>query len=80
MNWQSWWEPVQQQRNRALLMEGMRRLQAAQNAPYGSLAQQWDPSNYGSLFRQWMPQVFDPDDADMALGGMQRRQKAPLYT
>lgn len=76
---QSWWTPIQQHMQAKDAWQGMQRMQAAQNAPYGSLAQQWNPANYGSLQRQWMPQYFGPDNVDNTLAGMQRRRSMPQY-
>lgn len=76
----SWWDPIQQQRDRSFLQQGMQRMAAAQNAPYGSLRQQWDPSNYGSQFRQWAPSVLANDPAAAAsLSGMNRRPSTMPY-
>lgn len=57
-NWESWWAPIQRQRDAAEAQQGLRRVQAAQNAPYGSLAQQWNPNNYGSIESRDMPGLF----------------------
>lgn len=73
----SWWNPIQQQRDRSFLQQGMQRIKAAQGAPYGSLAQQWDPSNYGSQFRQWAPSVLA--NASAAASGMNRRPSTMSY-
>lgn len=75
----SWWDGVQQQRDRTFLQQGMQRMRAAQNAPYGSLAQQWDPSNYGSQFSQWAPSVLATPDGQQAYAGMLRRQRPTPY-
>jgi len=60
MNWESWWAPIQRQQQTQVVQAGLRRVQAAQNAPYGSLAQQWNPNNYGSVESRDMPGVFGP--------------------
>lgn len=84
-HWHSFWQPVQQRMNASFVNAGMQRASDALGAPYGSLAQQWNPSNYGSLQRQWAPQLFTPNQngfsqADAlaakqrmkSIGGMQR--------
>ncbi len=43
----------------------LRRSSAADAAPYGSLAQQTDPSNYGSLFQQMRPALADPASGNL---------------
>lgn len=83
--WHSFWQPIQQHMDNAFLKGGMARASAALDAPYGSQAQQWNPSNYGSLERQWAPSLFAPNQqgfsqADMRIakqrmsggGGMSR--------
>lgn len=54
----SWWQNVQTRNDQTQLKQGLSRVQAAQNAPYGSLAQQWDPNRYGSIESRQNPGVF----------------------
>lgn len=44
----------------------LRRSQAADAAPYGSIASRDDPSNYGSTFQQLMPSLADPASANLS--------------
>lgn len=42
------------------IASGLRRADAAQAAPYGSIARRFDPNAYGSIENRWHPDVFGP--------------------
>lgn len=73
---ESWWAPIQRRMDTDAARQGLRRVQAAQNAPYGSLAQQWDPNNYGSVESRDMPGLFGSQGASNPAYQQQIRQQA----
>ena len=59
-NWESWWTPIQRQRDAADIQQGLSRVRQAQIDGPNSIAAQWNPNNYGSILSREHPELFGP--------------------